>query len=115
MAPSVVLTMFATPGFPLPAWVSEGQLMVELAPSFQSDGAALVRNTVKLLVVPERWETVMLVLGSVAFGLSAAIAGSFHLVMLRWKILAIVLAESCRFFTSGRLYEIVMGATTVGM
>ena len=57
----------------------------------------------------------MFVLGSVAFGLSAAIAGSFHFVIVSWKILAIVLAESCSFFTPLRLYDTVIGATTVGM
>ena len=87
--------MFATPALPLPPWVPDGQLIVELAPSFQSAGAALVRKVVKFCVVPElsdRRATVMFVLGSVAFGLSAAIAGSFHFVIVSWKILAIVLA-----------------------
>ena len=61
-----------------------GQLTVEPVPSVQTVGAALVRKLVKLAVVPElsqRCTTVIVVLGSFAFGLSALIAASFQVVI----------------------------------
>ena len=86
-------------------------------PSVQVEGAAFVRKVVKFCVVPElseRCATVIVVLGSFAFGLSALIAASSQVVIWPWKILAIVSAESLRPFTPGRLYDTVIGATTVG-
>ena len=77
-----------------------------------------MRKVAKFWVVPElsdRRATVIAVLGSLAFGFSAAIAGSSHFVIVRWKIFAIVGPDSWSFFTPLRLYDIVMGATTVGM
>jgi len=59
--------------------------------------AAFTRYAVKFAVVPEpsaRWTAVIAFAGSVAFGLSAAIAGSFHSVIWPWKIFASVSAES---------------------
>ena len=56
----------------------------------------------KLSVVPElseRCTVRILVAGSVAPGLSAAIAGSFQVVTLPAKILAMVGALSCRLVT----------------
>ncbi len=92
MAPGVDLTMEATPELPLPACAVDGQLMVELLPSFQSLPTAVWRNSEKFCVVPDesdRTASVMAVLGSVTPGLLAAIAGSFHFVILPWKISAI--------------------------
>ena len=60
----------------------------------------------KLYVVPElseRWNDWIVVLGSVALGLSALMAASFHFVILLLKILAIVPAERFRLVTPGRL------------
>src|SRR5689334_1376414 len=93
--------MFATPGFPLPPWVPDGQLIVLDAPSFQPAGSALARKVVKFCVVPElseRRATVIDVLGSVTPGLSAAIAGSFHFVIWAWKIFDRVVPENFSCF-----------------
>src|SRR5437867_1467338 len=96
-APSVLLTTCATPGLPLPAWVSAGHCTVDPASSVHVPGAAALRYLVKFSVVPdasERCTTVMLVDGSLASGLSALMAGSFHVLIWRWKILAVVSASS---------------------
>ena len=72
----------------------------------------------KLLVVPER-------VGAVhdddvgrraasTPGLSAAIAGSFHFLILPRKILASVVPLSWSLSTPLRLYDTVIGAATVG-
>src|SRR3954462_6196372 len=98
MAPLVELTIWATPVFFCPAWVSAGHATVSLAPSFHDVGAAFVRYLVKALVVPEpsaRWATTIGVDGRVAPALSALMAGSFHTLISRWKILAMVSALSC--------------------
>src|SRR5262249_21730154 len=96
----------ATPVLPCAPWVSDGQFTVLAAPSVQTPGAALLSQVVKFCVVPElseRCATVIDVLGSFALGLSAAIAGSFHVLIWRWKIFAVVSAESWRFFTPDTL------------
>src|SRR4051794_24122897 len=83
MPPLVDCTIWATPRLPLPPWVAVAQLIVSPRPSVHVGLAALSRNPLKLLVVPdpsERWATVMAVDGSDAPGLSAAIAGSFHVL-----------------------------------
>ena len=99
-------TIWATPALPLPAWVSAGHSTVEPLFSVQTLGEATVSQPVKFCVVPEpseRWATVMFVLGRVTPGLSAAMAGSFQVLMSRWKILAIVSAESWSLSTPWRL------------
>src|ERR1051325_759161 len=99
MAPLVPLMIWATPLLPLPPWVSAAQLTVEPESSVQTPGAAAFRNLVKFSVVPDpsdRWATTMAVDGSFTPGLSAAIALSFHVLICRWKILAIVSGESWR-------------------
>ena len=71
----------------------------------------------KLSVVPEeslRWKVWIVVAGSVVPELSAAIAGSFHLVILPEKICAIVGADSCRLVTPLRWYATAIGPTTIG-
>ena len=72
----------------------------------------------KFDVVPEpslRWATTIGVLGRVAPGLSAAMAGSFQVVISPWKILASVFGlELAARSTPLRLYDTVMGAATVG-
>src|SRR5258705_11023323 len=117
MAPFVLLTIWATPLLPFPPWVSAGQLTVEPESSFQTEGAAALRNLVKFSVVPEpsdRWATTMAVDGSLAPGLSAAIALSFHVLISRPKILAIVSGDNCRLSPPASWYETVIGAGTVG-
>src|SRR3954469_7233643 len=52
--------------------------------------------------------------GSLASGFSALIAGSSHVLICSWKILAIVSASSFSLSTPFRLYDTVMGAATVG-
>src|SRR5215471_1675950 len=88
MAPGVVLTICATPPLPLPPCALEGQLMVELVPSFQSVAAPNVRAREKFAVVPEESErTARLigVLGRLTPGLSDLIAGSFQVLVLPLK------------------------------
>src|SRR6516164_6492714 len=116
MAPLLPLMALATPVLPLPATVLPAQLMVLAVPSVQSVASALTRNDVKLAVVPDesdRCTTVIAVLGSPLLP-SAAMAGSFQVVILREKILAIVGAESFRLLTPDRLYDTVIGPRTVG-
>src|SRR6516162_2299743 len=111
MAPGVDLMTCATPPLPLAACAVAGHLMIELLPSVQALGAASVRNLVKLAVVPEESERTAMaiaVLGRVTPELSAAMAGSFHLVILPSKMPAIVGADSCSgLLRPDRLYESV--------
>lgn len=96
----------ATPVFFSPAWVSDAQATVSPWPSVQLSGAAVSRNSVNRLVVPEpseRCTTVMSVSGRSASGLSPAISGSFQVVTSRWKLSASVAALSCRSSTPDRL------------
>ena len=116
MAPGVSLTIWATPALPLPA-VALGQATVSPASRVNSAGAAAFRYFEKFEVVPEpseRTATVMAVLGRVTPELSAAMAGSFQVVMVPMKILARVSGESLSSSTPLRLYDTVMGAATVG-
>ncbi len=97
--------IWATPLLPLPPCSSAGQLTVEPGSSVKTVGLAALRNLVKFSVVPEpsdRWATVMAVAGSLAPGLSAAIALSFHVLIWRRKILAIVSGDSARLSTPSR-------------
>src|SRR5262245_59138296 len=118
MEPSVALMIEVTPGLPLPPWLPSGHVTVEPAPSFQIEPAAFVRYVVKFCVVPElseRRAIVIFVDGSFTPGLSAAIAGSFQVVMSPWKILASVGGVNFRgLVTPDTLYDTVMGAVTVG-
>src|SRR3954471_17024668 len=52
--------------------------------------------------------------GSLASGFSALIAGSSHVLICSWKILAIVSASNLSLSTPLRLYATLMGAATVG-
>src|SRR5215467_930012 len=117
MDPGVDLTICATPPLPLPACALEGQLMVELVPSFQVLAAASVRNREKFAVVPEESERTAReigVLGRLTPGLIALSAGSFHVLILPWKMPAIVGASSFRLLTPDRLYDIVIGPSMTG-
>src|SRR5215831_6946030 len=108
----------ATPPLPLPAWAVDGQLMVELLPSFQSLPAAIWRNSEKFAVVPdesERTARAMGVLGRLTPGLSDLIAGSFQFLILPWKMSAMVFGSSFRpLLTPDRLYDTVIGPTATG-
>src|SRR5215216_4426400 len=117
MAPLVLFTIWATPWLPLPPWVSVGHSTVEPDFSVHALGAAATRYLVKFSVVPEpseRWATVTSVEGSLTPGFNAAMAGSSHFLIWRWKSLAMVSASRVRSFTSPRLWETVSGAAVVG-
>src|SRR6516162_6616736 len=117
MAPGVDLTICATPLFPLPARAVDGQAMVELLPRVHTLGTAVSRNKEKFCVVPdesERTAMVIGVLGRVTPELSALIAGSFQVLILAWKMFAIVVASSFRLLTPDRLYDSVIGPITTG-
>src|ERR1700761_4586208 len=117
MAPGVLLTIESTPPLPVPPRLVEGQLMVELLPSFHTPGADLTRNSEKFWVVPEESERramVIAVLGRLAPEFRALMAGSFQVLIVPSKILAIVGPSSLRFFTPDRLYEIAIGPMTTG-
>src|SRR5215470_9874913 len=117
MAPGVVLMICATPPLPLPACALEGQLIVELVPSFQVLAAASVRNREKFAVVPEESERTARaigVLGRLTPGLSALIAGSFQVLMWPWKMFAMVGMSSFRLLTPDTLYDTVIGPSMTG-
>jgi hypothetical protein len=117
MAPSPFFTNVATPVFFSPPWVSVGHFTVSPLASFQTPCAAAFRYLVKLFVVPEpseRCTTVIGLLGRLAPVLSATMAGSFQVLMSRWKIFASVSALNWSLSTPLRLYDTVIGAATVG-
>src|SRR3974377_679137 len=117
MAPGVDLTICATPPFPLPARAVPGHLMVELLPSVHALPAAFSRYREKFCVVPEESERTAIVialLGRLTPELSAVIAGSFHLVILPWKMFARTVASSFMFETPDRLYAIAIGPRKTG-
>src|ERR1700729_3123905 len=117
MAPAVDLTICATPPLPSPPRLLEGQLMVELVPGFHTLGTASCRNKEKFAVVPEESERRgigIAGLGSLAPGVIFAIAGSFHFVILAWKMSAMTVGVSFRVVTPGRLYDIVIGPMMTG-
>src|SRR6516162_2156871 len=117
MAPGVDLTICATPPLPLPAWAVFGQLMVELVPSVHALPAPSTRKLEKFAVVPdesERTASLIGVLGRLTPELIALIAGSFQVVILPEKMLAITGPSSFRLLTPDRLYESVMGPITTG-
>src|SRR6202034_1505654 len=106
MAPLVDLTICATPGLPMPARAVDGNLIVELLPSVHTLGSASLRNSVKFCVVPEESErtaAVIVVLGRLIPGLSAAICGAFDWVIVPWKIPAMGAGSSFRLVTPDRL------------
>src|SRR3954452_1067560 len=105
MPPEAALTALATPSEPaLPIWpLSVGNVCV--APAFQSAGPAFDRYSVKTPEVPDlsdRTNTWMGRFGPAA-PLSAAMAGSFHVVMAPPKILASVTPDSFRPVRPGTL------------
>src|SRR5215469_8411425 len=117
MAPGVVWIMDATPALPSAGRLPAGQWIIESEPSFQTCGADSTRNLVKFCVVPEesdRRTITICVPGSLIPGFSAAIAGSFHFVMVPWKIPAMTGPDSCSLPTVGRLYAMAIGPITTG-
>src|SRR5271154_104697 len=106
MAPAVDLTTAATALPPVDARAVDGNLMIEAVPSFQALAAASTRYWEKFAVVPEesaRTASVIVSLGSLTPGLSAAIAELFQFVISPWKICARTAAFSLRPVTPDRL------------
>src|SRR5215469_9506699 len=106
MAPAVDFTIEATPLPPLPARALDGKVIVEPLPSVHALPAAFTRYEEKFAVVPEESERtarVIGVLGSLAPEFSAAIFGSFQVLIWPWKMAARVGASSLRPVTLGRL------------
>ena len=100
------LTASATALPPSLAWADFGNEMVEEVPSVQALPAASTRYWEKLAVVPEeseRTSRLIELLGRLALGLSALIAGSFQVVILPEKIPARTVASSFRPVTPDRL------------
>src|ERR1700722_10543812 len=106
MAPGVDLTICARPLPPLPARAVDGNLIVEPWPSVHALPAASSRYWEKFAVVPEESERtarVIAVLGRLTPELSAAIAGSFQVLIWPWKIFARVVGSSLRPLTPDKL------------
>src|SRR5450756_378770 len=106
MAPEVALMACATPLPPLAAWAVDGQVTMELVPSFQALPAESTRNWEKLAVVPEESERttrVIAVLGRLTPALSALIAGSFQVLIVPWKMPAMTVGSSFSVLTPDRL------------
>src|SRR4051794_31289295 len=102
MAPLVVFTIWATPAFPLPPWVSAGQFTVSPAPSVQAERAAAARGLRKFEVVREAWDrcaAVVAVGGNLAPGFRALISCASQVLTCRSKILAMVSASSTSLST----------------
>src|SRR3984885_8512835 len=106
MAPGVDLTICARPLPPSPARAVDGNLMVEPVPSVHALPAASTRYWEKFAVVPEESERtarVIAELGRLTPELSAAIAGSFQVLICPSKIFARVVASSLRPVTPDKL------------
>src|SRR5580704_2662827 len=118
MAPAVDLMTWATPELPLAARAVDGQVMVELLPSFQSLAAESTRKSEKFCVVPdesERTARVIGVLGRLTPGLIALISELFQVLILAWKMSAMTVGVSCSGLVRlGRLYDRVIGPITTG-
>src|SRR5512138_1938543 len=104
----VVLIWPATPSLPLPPSPTGHLTEAPLPTLFAHSGETPERKSVKMLVVPlpsERWTTMIGVAGRATPGLSSAILGSFHLVILPRKMSATSSDLSFSpFATPGRLY-----------
>src|SRR5215469_16362009 len=118
MAPGVDLMTCATPELPCAAWAVDGQLMVELLPSFHVLGVEFSRNNEKFAVVPDesdRTASVIAVLGRWTPGLIAAISVAFQVLSTPWKMFAMTAGSSCSgLLRPDRLYDNVIGPITTG-
>jgi nitrate reductase NapE component len=105
MPPSTLLAAVATPAFcGLPSPTVPFHFLPDS--TVQAVPAAALRYFVKLSVVPdssERKKTLIFVAGRVVPELSAAIAGSFHMVIWPRKIFAVTSALRTSEETDGRL------------
>src|ERR1035438_7439379 len=102
MESEVALTAAATALPPSLAWADFGKEMIEEGPSDQALPAASTRYWEKFAVVPEeseRTSRLIALLGRLALGLRALIAGSFQVVILPEKMPARTVASSFRSLT----------------
>ncbi len=76
---------------------------VRLLAKEPGNGAHTARSDAEIAIAFLKRAQLIAVLGSFTPGLSAAIFGSFHVLIVREKIPAMVSAESCRLFTLDRL------------
>src|SRR6476620_8274219 len=115
MPPSWPFVAVATPAdFSLPSPLPVHFLPVS---EDQASGAAALRYFVKFSVVPdssERKKTLIGVAGSVTPLLSAAMAGSFQVVILPTKIFVATSAWSTSLSTPLTLEAMAMGPVTMG-
>src|SRR5476649_300449 len=115
MPPSVPFTALETPALAcLPSPLPVHFLPVAWG---QSLGAEPFRYLVKLSVVPEsseRKKTLMGSAGRVTPGLSAAIAGSFHVLMTPLKIFAVTAGVRISLSTPLTLKATAIGPVTMG-
>src|ERR1035437_7962240 len=107
MEPAVCFMAAATPALPLPPWPT-GHSTDLPAPTFVAHSVLWpLSHVVKIDVVPDpsaRCTTWIAVLGSVTPELSAAMAGSFHFLIVPRKIFATVGPSSFSgVVTDGRL------------
>src|SRR5262245_34222956 len=112
MPPADCWTSWATPVFFSAPCVVLAQATLSPLPRVHAGPAAATRYLLKLLVVPEpseRCTTVILVAGRFTPGLSAAMAGSFHIVIDVPKILPSVSGLNWSLSTPCRLYDTVIG------
>src|SRR5919199_2270285 len=116
MPPTVLLMPCATPAdFAAPWPVVPAHFFEGFA--VKSWGAAPARYFSKFSVVPdssERKKTLMSWAGSETPEFDFAMAGSFHLVILPWKICATSCGVSTSLSTPCRLYATAIGPATVG-
>src|SRR6478735_4878006 len=116
MEPSTAFTWAAMPEEPDAAW-PPGAGHFFSASYVQSFGAAAPRYLPRFCVVPEsseRWKGWIALSGSLASGLSLAIASSFHFLIFVSKILARVGASRVRLSTPSRWKPTAIGPPTIG-
>src|SRR3954470_8592501 len=116
MAPLVCFTCWATPEDCAADWPP---LATQVLPGSQGQSllAVAIRYLVKLSVVPEsseRWNAWIFRSGSFTPGFSLAIAGSFQLLILALKILAMVGVSSVSLSTPEMLMPRAIGPPTIG-
>src|SRR6476469_500510 len=116
MPPSVFLTLSATPAepsrpSPMPVHFLDGSVV-------QAVGAAVFRYFSKFSVVPDspvRKKTLIAVAGSAVPLLIVAMAGSFHMVILPLKMLAMTSGVSTSLSTPLTLNGTEIGPVTIGL
>src|SRR4051812_16030230 len=117
MPPGALFTAAVTPSEPLAAW-PPGHCSSLPVPSFQSLGAVASRNFDRMSVLPELSERCtgrIGVFGSVVPALSAAIFGSFQVLIVPEKMPARTSGESLRLCTPGRLYVKTIAPAVIGV